>query len=299
MSAADVPMPTRVRLIHGVLQRLAEQAGADVLHIKGPAVAPEIMGTSTVRDPITHEMVEVVNDRDSSDADILIRPEHVDRLLVVMHRAGWDFKTSFAGSSAFGHAMNVHHPTMGNADLHRHFPGLDRKAFETLWADRGEVELGHVSCPVPSVTGQRLLLLVHAARSGPDHPDRDRAWGRASEYERTQVSALAERLHAEVGLAAALGNLEQYRTHREYLLWKSFGERHPSRLGEWRARWRAADGPVEKARVVAMLATMDAGLLEAELGRPPTSRDRVKRALRRWTTLGHEVRALLRRRRSR
>ncbi len=36
----DVPLPVRVELAHAAVQVLAEQAGVDVLHIKGPAVHP-------------------------------------------------------------------------------------------------------------------------------------------------------------------------------------------------------------------------------------------------------------------
>ena len=283
------PLTIRIRLIHGALQRLADRAGADVLHVKGPAVAPELLDTRTTTDPDTGEQVTVTVPRSSSDADLLVRPQHVERFLDEVTRHGWIRKTSFDNSSAFGHALNIYHPTLGNADVHRHFPGLGPGSFDALWAERGSATLGHVECAVPSLTGQRLLLLLHSARSGPGHPDTERAWGRATDGERAEVQALAERLGAELGVAAAVGNLDDYRSHPEYLLWKHFRDGNPSRLDEWRARWRSASTLRAKATVLRNLAFFNRTLLEAELGHRPSRREYVARLGRRWATLGREL----------
>lgn len=282
-------LDVRVRLIHGVLQRLAERAGADVLHVKGPAVAPELLDTRTVIDPdtgITHtELIQ----RASSDADILVRPEHVARFLAEVRRHGWIQKTSFESASAFGHALNIYHPALGNADVHRHFPGLGVGAFDALWEERTTTTLGAVRCPVPDLAGQRLLLLLHSARSGPGHRDTDRAWGRATEPERDEVLALARRLGAEIGLAAAVGTLDDFRDHPDYLLWKHYREGNPSRLDEWRARWHSATTLKAKLNVVRNLIFFNRSLLEAELGHPPTHREYAARMVRRCTRMAREV----------
>ena len=279
----------RLRLTHGVLQRVADKAGADVLHIKGPAVAPELLDRRTVQDP-DGDRTETVA-RNSSDADLLIRPQHVRRFLDEATRHGWIFKTSFSTSSAFGHAMNIFHPTLGNADVHRHFPGLAPEAFDELWRDRSTVLLGHVPCPTPSVPAQRLVLLLHSARSGPHHPDTDRAWGRASDDERAEVLALARHLGAEIGVAAAVGDLEAFSDHPEYLLWRHFRDGNTSRLDVWRARWRSATTLPRKAAVVQGLLFFDPSLLEAELGHAPSRREVAQRTLLRWRRLLGELAA--------
>ncbi|MBB1517134.1 2-nitropropane dioxygenase [Tessaracoccus sp. MC1679] len=281
----------RLRLTHGVLQRIADKAGADVLHVKGPAVARELLDTRDIHDAEgSFERTETIH-RNSSDADLLIRPEHVHRFLDEASRHGWIRKTSFSTSSAFGHAMNIFHPTLGNADVHRRFPGLAPEAFDELWRARTSTDLGHVPCPTPSVTAQRLLLLLHSARSGPHHPDTGRAWDRASVDERAGVLALARHLGAEIGVAAAVGDLEAFRDHPEYLLWKHFRDGNPSRLDEWRARWRAATTVGKKAAVVQGLLFFDPSLLEAELGHAPSHREVAQRTLLRWRRLIGELAA--------
>ena len=289
MTDVEVPMDIRLRLIHGTLQRLADRVGADVLHIKGPAVAPPLLDTRVHVDPATGApLVETVH-RFSTDADLLIRPVHVARFLAEATRNGWVRKTSFTSGSAFGHAVNLYHPRLGNADLHRRFPGLRDDAFDDLWRDRGSIRLGHVDCPTPSLTAQRLLLLLHAARSGRHHPDTRRAWSLATEDEREEVRRLARHFDAEIGVAAALDDLDRFRDHPDYLLWRYFRDGDPSRLNEWRARWRSATTLRGKLVVVRSLLFFDHSLLEAELGRRPTRRDVARRLGTRWARLLREA----------
>lgn len=286
---------TRISIIHGVLQRLADQAGADVLHIKGPAVAEELLDTRLAPDPDTGEPVTVTIPRPSSDADVLVRPEHVERFLAEVTRHGWIRKTTFTTSSAFGHALNIYHPRLGNADVHRHFPGLGDDAFAQIWNHRQTKTIAHVGCTVPSLRAQRLLLLLHAARSGPTHPDTERAWGRANDEERDDVLTLAKLLGAEVGVAAAIGTLDEYRSHPQYLLWKHFREANPSRLHEWHARWRAATTVPAKARVVRSFIVFDPASLESDLGHTPTKREILRRNVARFGTMVRELNRLIRR----
>lgn len=283
------PLDLRVRLIHGTLQRLADRAGVDVLHVKGPAVAEELLDTRTVTDAETGETRTVRVPRGSSDADVLVRPAHVARFLAEVQRHGWVQKTSFTSGSAFGHALNIYHPKLGNADVHRYFPGLEPDSFDAIWQRRGTVDLGNVACTVPSLRAQRLLLLLHAARSGSSHPDTRRAWGRATDAERDDVLALARELGAELGIAAAIGTLDDYRDHPDYLLWQYFRSSNPSRIDEWRARWRSATTLGAKATVVRNLVFFNPALLEAELGRRPTVADLARRIAGRFITLRREM----------
>lgn len=295
MTAASPPLHTRLRLIHAVFQVLADEVGADILHIKGPAVADELLDTTVLGEGDDARTVTVP--RGSGDADVLVRPEHVSKFLRRIEQAGWIRKTHFGRGSAFGHALNVYHPLLGNADIHRAFPGLPETSYELNWQRHTSKTMGNVPCTVPDLVSQRLILLLHAARSGPRHRDRDRAWGRATDDEKLQVRTLAGEVGAQLGLAAALGELEGFEQHPEYELWKYFSAGGDSRLGEWRARWKAARTLRQKFDVVHGFVVLDAALLEAEIGRPPTKRDVRERRLARWKTLASEVGSRIPRRR--
>ncbi len=149
-------------------------------------------------------------------------PAHVDRLVDVMHRHGWTTKYRFEDGSAFEHAATLVHPVLAPVDVHRRFPGLGidaATAFERLWTDRHTLIIAGMPCPVPSVTAQRLVLIVHAARGGDlDHPDIRRSWTAATDAERDAVQQLALEVGAEVALAAGTGRLDEYRGAREYEL---------------------------------------------------------------------------------
>lgn len=284
-----VPMPTRIRLIHAVLQQLANIAGVDVLHIKGPAVATELLDRQEQVN--AHGDLEVtVVPRASSDADLLVRPEHVGRFLSTVRSYGWVLKTDFTSGSAFGHALNIYHPKLGNADIHRHFPGLPiDRGFEALWQGRNAISLGNISCSVPSLTGQRLILLLHAARSGANHPDARRAWHNATSAEQDLVLRFAQELDAEIAVAAALGKLDAFSEHPDYLLWRYFSSGENSRFAEWKARWASAKNLPERYRVVKNLIFFSPAVLESELGHAPSRRELAARHLRRWSTMIHEL----------
>ena len=95
--AAGIPIGIRAHLAHAALQVLAQDAGVDILHIKGPAVHPSI-GRA-----LTH----------STDADVLVRPEQVKLYVKALLDHGWRHNTSFETGSAFEHAATFFHPTWG------------------------------------------------------------------------------------------------------------------------------------------------------------------------------------------
>lgn len=252
-----VPLRVRVELAHAAVQRLAETCGVDLLHVKGPAVDPDLRG-STGR---------------GTDADVLVRPEGVDRLMAALGEHGWRVETTFEAGSAFDHAANLYHPSWGLLDVHRLFPGMDRDpagAFEVLWADRGSRALAHVPCAVPSPVGQSLLLLLHAARTRTEgeHPDIGPNWTDRTDAERRAVRDLAERTGATVALAAATGDLAAHAGTSEAALWEVFAGAD-DRLGEWRARWRSAQGPAAKASVAVRSLGVNRYYLRQRLGREP------------------------------
>ncbi|PKW27091.1 nucleotidyltransferase family protein [Phycicoccus duodecadis] len=256
--ALAVPLAVRVELAHAAVQRLAEGAGVDLLHIKGPAVAPGLRGHTGA----------------SADADVLVRPDGVDRLMAALVAHGWRLETGFASGSAFDHAANLYHPGWGLLDVHRLYPGMGRDpaaAFAALWAERGTTALAHVPCPVPSPVGQSLVLLLHAARTrvGGEHPDIAPNWTARSEEHRRAVRALAERTGSTVALAAATGALDEHRGTPEAALWEVFAH-DDDRLGEWRARWRSARGPAAKASVAVRSVGVNRYYLRQRLGHEPS-----------------------------
>ena len=108
---------------------------------------------------------------------------------------------------------------------------------------------------MPNQTAQRLILLLHAARSVHAHGDDIRAaWGEASDLEREQIRVLAGELDAEVALAAATGELERYRDRREYDLWRMYTENLTTTAGFRRiaaeVRAAPADARFVRLRVV-------------------------------------------------
>jgi hypothetical protein len=167
-----------IRFTHATIQVLAEANGIDLLHIKGPAVDDRLLAVLPTDDPPSGAPGTVA--RYSVDADVLVRPAHVDRLFEVMHGHGWTTAYHFADGSAFEHAATLTHPVLSPADVHRRFPGIGidaATAFERLWAERHTALIAGTPCPVPSLRAQRLVLIVHAARGGAlYHSDIQRSW---------------------------------------------------------------------------------------------------------------------------
>lgn len=279
----EVPIGVRVRLAHGVAQRIADREGLDILHLKGPAAHPSLRDSG----------------RQSFDADVLVRPAHVDRLLDALLSHGWVRVSGFDEGSAFGHAFNLRHEYLGLIDLHRSWPGFGidpTAAFDRLWREAIGFEVGSVYCPVPAVTAQRLILLLHAARGGGlEGADHARTWLDATEQEREEVRQLAREFDAEVALAAATGNLQSFRHHRDYRLWQHFSTPEKNRLHEWIARFEAARGLVAKGRVLRAFVSVNPDLLREQLGREPTRNDFARANLRRIRTAVTQTGILARR----
>ena len=275
----DIPIGARVHLAHAVVQHLAEGAGVDLLHIKGPALLPGLRPAS----------------RRSSDVDVLVRPSHLHRLVSALESAGWSKRTDFATGSVFAHAANWWHDDWGWVDVHLHWPGvrLDPEAAYDVWSTGALMHpIAHVPCPVPDRRAQLLVLVLHAARST-DRADVDHAWARAEDEERAAARELARTLDAEVALAAALGDLEEFRHDPSYALWKHLSEGGQSRVAEWRARFLATPGARDRARLLASSFRVNRDHLGMELGRTPTRRDLRERQLRRVRRAAEELRARL------
>ena len=135
-----MPTSVSIRFTHAALQAIAEDNDIDLLHIKGPTVDERLLAVVSAGDQLCGAPGTVA--RQSVDADVLVRPAHVDRLFEVMHRHGWVTAYDFADGSAFEHAATLTHPVLSPADVHRRFPGIGidaPTAFERLWAERHTV----------------------------------------------------------------------------------------------------------------------------------------------------------------
>lgn len=262
----DTPIAARVHLAHALVQKLAEERNIDLLHLKGPAVLPGLRAEG----------------RQSSDVDVLVRPSHLPKLIAALESIGWERRTDFATGSVFAHAANWWHDDWGWVDVHVSWPGvgLDAEpAFDVLSRGALQHAIAHWDCPVPDRTAQRLILVLHAARSG-GSTDVDHAWTAAEPAEQAAVRALAAELDAEVALAAGIGELELHRHHPTYALWRHFAE-GGSRMDEWRARLAAAPSTRAKAGLFTAAMRVNRDHLRMELGRPPTREDvRARQALR-------------------
>jgi hypothetical protein len=282
VGGAAVPLSVRVRFAHAVVQRIADADGLDVLHIKGEAIDPSLAAPN----------------RQGTDADVLVRPSHIPRLLDALQAHGWDVYSTFETGSPFGHAVTLQHGLWGHADVHRHFPGATvdpERAFDLLWRDRSTVLLAGVRCAVPSLVGQVAILVLNAARSGRGPSDLKAAWEPATPQRRADVRALVAALGAEVGFAAATGDLDRYRDRPDYDLWR-VTPRGGTRLEEWRARIKAAPDRRAAIRIALRAPLVNVDQLSHQLGRQPTRRDLVRASLDRARQGARELAAMARRR---
>lgn len=264
LDAADVAK-ARVLFGHAAIQFLADAHGVDLLHVKGYALDPALTGEHRI----------------STDADVLVRPTQVARLLDVLQANGWTHSVGFEAGSPFGHAATLRHELWGYADIHRFIPGINRpasEAFDLVRHDRGIRTIAGFACPVPAVTAQRLFQLLHAARSEDKvraDGDIDAAWRQATADQQQAVRSLATALDADVALAAAIGELDRYRHRRDFALWRSVSQ-GGTRTGEWWARIRSAPSVGAALRIAARAPLVNVEHLAVLLGRRPTAWDIVR-----------------------
>jgi hypothetical protein len=252
-----MPMSVRVRLAHALTQRVADEHGVDLLHVKGPAVDPTLSYPG----------------RSGTDVDVLVRPAHLDTFVTALTDLGWERYSEFETGSPFEHAANYWNSDWGYIDVHRQFPGFRATpdaVFDRLWADRQELPIARWSCQVPDRTGQALVLLLHAARDeSRGTADVPRIWAVLGSDGQGAVRSLAADLGSTVALAAALGELDEHREARDYALWAAY-----SRGG---TRFEKAIGLVlaqptlrGKARAALHSVPVNTDALALRLGREPT-----------------------------
>lgn len=255
MGVPEVPIWALTHLTHASLQRTAERCQADLLHIKGPATR------LSLRD----------GRHDSSDADVLVRPAHLDRFLDALVTDGWTLFTGFDEGSPFGHAANFEHPSWTYADVHRQVPGprvTPEEAFERLWRDHETADIGHRPCPVLSVTGQVVVQTLHTARS--HGTERAEAWDLSAPELRAQAWTLARELGADAAFAAGMGDLDAHQDAPDHALWEYWSQPEQDRLDEWSARYRSATTAAERREVIRQALHVNRTHLRIRLGHEPS-----------------------------
>ncbi|SFR90856.1 Uncharacterised nucleotidyltransferase [Microbacterium sp. cf046] len=258
-----IPLGFRLRLGRAAVQTIAERAGADVLHIKGDAVYPELRPHM----------------RSGSDIDILVRPAHVAAIDRALRAYGWTVYSTFVNGSPFGHAQTYSHAVWGYVDVHRLFPGIGLDpgdAFARLWQGRGSMEFAGKPCPVPGRTEQATVLVLNAARGRSDSiQDLRSVWFDATVDDRARIESLVAELDARTAFDAALGQLDRHRGEPDYRLWKAVSE-NGTRLEEWRGRLGAAPTLRLRALILLKAPMVNVEHLGHELGRTPTRREIVR-----------------------
>lgn len=299
MEAEVIPVALRVHLSHAALQAIADDTGVDVLHVKGPAVADELRPSMPATSGTDAEETVPIP-RLSSDADVLVRPRHLDTYMAALAAHGWRTVYRFETGSPFQHAASLWHHYLGYADIHRRFPGVGRDpevAFDRFWSTRTTRMIAGYPCQVPAITTQRFLLLLHAARSGgPRHGDVQTVWQRAREEDRQAVRSLARELRGEVALAAATGHLEDFRDDPQHDLWAMYTS-GGTRLDEWRARLKAAPNLGAAADVAVRSVLVNTDHLAVELGHKPSAREICSEFFARFAHAAEDLRLAWRRRR--
>ena len=148
-----MPLIAGVPLAAATVQVIADDAGVDLLHIKGASVDPVLLQQVEVADPETGLTLWRPVPRNSVDADVLVRPSHVRRLFAALRAHRWEMVYRFEDGSAFEHAATWIRPGLCHADIHRSFPGIGlnaEQAFEALWNDRHTMMLAGQECRVPA-----------------------------------------------------------------------------------------------------------------------------------------------------
>lgn len=287
-----IPLMLRTRLAHATLQAIADDCGVDILHIKGPAIDAALLPANDDA-PADATAEQAAIPRLSQDADVLVRPAHLKHFLAALKRHGWQRRTSLYSGGAVEHSVDWWYPELGGVDVHVRFPGIQlppAHAFAELWRERNSTEIAHRVCPVPSLDAQRLLLLLHAARNGgPESADVGPCWRNATPDERQSVSQLATSFGAEVALAGATGNLNDYANRANYNLWRLLGQPNTDAFELWLASVRAAPTPLDCLRSILYVFRLKAPHLErpATKARGVSSPRPSPRDGRRWSDAPH------------
>jgi hypothetical protein len=131
-----------------------EAAGIPALALKGPALAVQLYGKTSLRQ--------------CSDLDILVAKTDVTQAIHILNSTGYRLDDSYSGRpdalETDKHLLFIHRGTEAKVELHWAIALPARRIsvdFELLWSNRGEVSLFGTSVAVPGLTDLPLVLAVH------------------------------------------------------------------------------------------------------------------------------------------
>lgn len=285
------PIQTRLRITHALLDHMGTRAGVRVLHVKG----------------VTLSGILAEGRKSSTDCDVLVHPDDVSTYISTLTAAGWEVRTRFEHGSVFEHAATLYHDVWGTVDVHRAFPGVDADpaaTFEKWWEVREIVQLGGHDIATLSDVDQRVMLILHAARSGVDGRPRDVrvAWDDACETQREQIEKRAIELGGKVPFMIVTDPGDGTRRatvagSEDYALWDAVG-RGADATEIWTIRLRSANSLTEKAAVLWRAAHVNRDHLGIQLGHEPTRAEIAQEWLDRLSRGAGRLRRLGRREKS-
>ncbi|MDO5618402.1 MAG: nucleotidyltransferase family protein [Kocuria sp.] len=249
-----MPLVVRIKLAHGAVDHVLEEAGIRTLHFKGYA-ATEIFPA----------------DRASSDVDVIVDPAQAQRSLEALTAHGWTLVTNYAEGSIFRHAAALWHNHLGYVDVHRWVPGFTAPpdlVFDRLWSKHTSLDIAHWGCPVPARLDHVMLALLHAARD----PNRgaheaQTLWSGLSSAQRDELRSSVKDLGAEVAWFVATG--EDLGADRDQAkVWSAIQD-GSDRSELLSARLHAARGTRQKARLMGGALILNRSHLQIALGRKP------------------------------
>lgn len=115
-----------------------------------------------------------------------------------------------------------------------------------------------------------MLVVLHAAKDKMSYlPDVDFLESTLSEQEWAEVEQRVEETNSAIAYATARGRIEDYRTHPDYLFWKSVSQDVPEYV-QWWARLKKAEGLSGKTKTIKSIFEVNVDHLAMELGHDPS-----------------------------
>lgn len=153
MTGDALSIDEAVELGYALVARLAADSGLRVLAIKGP-----ILAAQGLREP-----------KSSVDVDVLVHPEHFDRMHEALEAVGWMDEGFYdtPGIVPLHSVTHRHRDWPIEIDLHRWFPGLlgdPQLVFDVLLERSTTAEVAHVAVPVPDRVGHVAIAALHYLR---------------------------------------------------------------------------------------------------------------------------------------
>ena len=178
-----------VLLATALVDHVAASAGLQALFIKGPAAT----------------MMGLRENHVSADVDVLVRPEHLDKLVERLGARGWlERPSGVSVVRRYSHSRTLYHPQWNcDIDVHNRFPGMEAPpdgAFDTLWRDRQHLVMAARSVPVPSIPAAVIFQALHSLRAM-DEPRHQREY--SGLLQRVDTSMHKEILELSIELQAA------------------------------------------------------------------------------------------------